>query len=133
MKVAPKIMGTKNKSIRIDPDELAEFRKNLKANPKWVKYAKCTDSELVRLALIFGNIRVDRRVVTMPLLDAGQLLNDAIVSNITLVAASLGAVAQLNHDGTIAVSHPDWDSIKTFEAEMPTPNQPTSAQSTLLN
>ena len=133
MKVAPKIMGSKSKSVRIDPDELAEFRKNLKANPKWAKYATCTDSELVRLALIFGNIRVDTRVVTMPLMDAGKLIHDAVTSNIAKVAAALGAVAQMNHDGTISVSHPDLDSIKTFEAEMPTPDQPTASQSTLLN
>ena len=119
MKVAPKIMGKKRKSIRIDPDELAEFRKNLKANPKWAKYASCTDSELVRMALICGNFFVDPLVVSMPLVDAGLMVNDAVVSNITKVAAALGAVAQMNQDGTISLSHPDWDAIKTFEAEPP--------------
>ena len=119
MKVTPKIMGTKNKSIRIDPDELDEFRKNLRANPKWAKYAKSTDSELVRMALIFGNIHVDPRVMVAASLDVALMVSDAVVSNITKVAAALGAVAQMNQDGTISLVHPDWDSVQTFDAEAP--------------
>ena len=31
----PNIRGLKTKAIRVDPIELAEFRKRLKANPEW--------------------------------------------------------------------------------------------------
>ena len=119
MKFAPHIMGRKNKSIRIDPSELAEFRENLKKDPQWAKYADGTDSELFRMALILGGLYVQPSVVTLPMGEVSSMVKDAVSSSIAKVAAALGAVAMLNEDGTIALSHPDWDSIETFEADPP--------------
>ena len=119
MKFRPNIMGKKNKAIRIDPTDLDEFRQGLKADPQWAKYADCTDSELVRMAFIMGGLYVQPSVVTLPLGEISIMVKDAVSSSIARVAAALGAVAMLNDDGTIALSHPDWDSIETFKADPP--------------
>ena len=124
MKITPNIIGKKTKSIRVDPSELAEFRQNLKKDPQWAKYAGCTDSELVRMALIFGNIYVQPSVVTMEMSDHANLVYEAVSSNIAKVAAAFGGVGQLNPDGTTTLSHPDWDSLETFET---TPVSPRPA------
>ena len=59
MKLGPRMKGRKGKTVRVDPSELALFREELKANPEWAEYAEAPDSELVRIAVLFGRIHVE--------------------------------------------------------------------------
>ena len=88
------IMGRKNKSIRIDPAELAEFRKSLQKDPKWAKYADGTDSELFRMALILAGVYVQPNMVTIPLSESCTMLREAMDKAVAKVAAYFGGLAR---------------------------------------
>ena len=119
MELGPKIMGKKNKSIRVDPSQLAAFRKEMKGNPEWSEYASATDSEIVRIGIIFGRLHVQPDVYMMTLESVNTLVAEAIRVNIAEVARALGGVAQMNPDKTISVTRPGADSIETFKAKPP--------------
>ena len=120
MLIGPKIRGRKIKSIRVDPSDLKLLRKELKLDPEWADYAKASDSELHRLAVIFARIHIAGDVHVLTTKAVATLVNEAIRLNIAEVARSLGGVAQMNPDGTISVTRPEADSIETFNAKPPT-------------
>ena len=117
MELGPKIMGKKNKSIRVDPSQLAAFREELKDDPEWSSYATATDSELVRVALIFGRLHVLPDVYVLRLADVNHIVGEAVRNAISGVATALGGVAQMNQDNTISVTKPESASIETFQAK----------------
>ena len=125
MELGPKIRGRKIKSIRVDPSDLKLLRKELKASPEWAEYAKASDSELVRLAVIFARIHIKPDVYVLTLDSVNQLVDEAIRVNIGEVAQALGGVAQMNPDKTISVTRPEADSITTFKAKPTTIPRPT--------
>ena len=125
MKFRPNIMGKKNKAIRIDPTDLDEFRQGLKADPQWAKYADCTDSELVRMAFITGGIYIQPNLVTIPLAESANMLREAMDKAVAKVAAYFGGLARMDPDGNVSISHPEWDTIETFQADPPKPRQPS--------
>ena len=117
MELGPKIRGRKIKSIRVDPSDLKLLRKELKANPEWGEYAEASDSEMVRIAIIFARIHIQPEVYVLTLDAIHQLVDEAIRLNIGEVALALGGVAQMNPDKTISVRGPDSDSVETFKAK----------------
>ena len=121
----PKIRGKKTKSIRVDLSELKLLREELKDNKEWADYAEALDSELVRLAVMFARLHMQPDVFMLTTDAVQTLVNEAVQLNIGEVAAALGGVAQMNPDGTISVTRPDSDSIKTFKAKPPTKKKPT--------
>ena len=125
MELGPKIMGKKNKSIRNDPTQLEAFREELKSVEQWAEYAAATDSELVRIAVIFGRIHIAPDIYVLTLDAVQQLIDDAIRLNIGEVAKALGGVAQLNPDKTITVARPEGESVETFPATPPDVQRPT--------
>ena len=121
----PVSRGQKTKAIRIDPTGLAEFREDLKANSDWAHYAEAPDSELVRIAIMFGRVHVQPDMYAMNLETINKLVDEAIRINIAEVALVLGGVAQMDRDGMISVTRPESESIKTFKAKPVTKNKPT--------
>ena len=125
MELGPKIRGRKIKSIRVDPSDLKLLRKELKANKEWAQYAEGSDSEMVRIAVIFARIHIQPDVYVMTLDSVNQLVEEAIRFNIAEVARALGGVAQMNPDKTISVTRPGADSIETFKAKPPKIQRPS--------
>ena len=125
MDLGPKIRGRKIKSIRVDPSDLALLREELKANPKWAEYGLASESELVRIAIIFARIHIQPDVYVMTLDSVNQIVEEAIRFNIGEVARALGGVAQMNPDKTISVTRPGADSIETFKAKPPKIQRPS--------
>ena len=125
MELGPKIRGRKIKSIRVDPSDLKLLRKELKANKEWAQYAEGSDSEMVRIAVIFARIHIQPDVYVMTLDSVNQLVEEAIRFNIGEVARALGGVAQMNPDKTISVTRPGADSIETFKAKPPKIQRPS--------
>ena len=121
MKLGPKIRGRKIKSIRVDPSDLALLREELKANPEWAEYGNASESELVRIAVIFARLHIQPDVFMMTLESVNELVEEAIRINIGGVARALGGVAQMNPDKTISVTRPESDSVETFKAIPPKP------------
>ena len=117
MEFGPKIKGRKNKSIRIDSSQLEAFRKELKGTPEWAEYATATDSEIVRIGLIFARVHMQPDVFLMTLESVNQLVDEAVRNAIGGVALALGGVAQLNPDKSISVTKPASDSVETFKAK----------------
>ena len=113
----PKIRGRKIKSVRVDPSDLKLLREELLLDPEWAEYAEASDSELVRLTVMFARLHIQPDVFTMTLDAVNQLVSEAIRLNIAEVARALGGVAQMNLDKTINVTRPESDSIKTFKAK----------------
>ena len=124
MKRRPVSRGQKTKAIRIDPTGLAEFRKELKASSEWAHYAEAPDSELVRIAIMFGRLHMQPDVFMLTTLAVATLVDEAVRINIGEVARALGGVAQMDRDGTISVTRPESDSIKTFKAKPLTVTRP---------
>ena len=124
MDLGPKIRGRKIKSIRVDPSDLALLREELKANPEWSEYGKASESELVRIAIIFARLHIQPDVFLLTTDAVNQLVNEAVRLNIAEVARALGGVAQMNADGTIDVTRPEADSIETFKAKQVPPKRP---------
>ena len=124
MKRRPVSRGQKTKAIRIDPTGLAEFREELKANSDWAHYAEAPDSELVRIAVMFGRLHIQPDMYVMPLKTVNAIVDEAVRVNIAEVARELGGVAQMDRDGIISVTRPESDSIKTFKAKPVAKNKP---------
>ena len=124
MKLGPKIRGRKIKSIRVDPSDLALLRKELKENPEWEQYGLASESELVRIAVIFARLHIQPDVFMLTSAAVQTLVDEAIRLNIAEVARALGGAAQLNADMTITVAQPERETI-TFNAKPPTPPRPT--------
>ena len=76
-----------------------------------------TDSELVRVALIFGRLHVLPDVYVLRLADVNHIVGEAVRNAISGVATALGGVAQMNQDNTISVTKPESASIETFQAK----------------
>ena len=129
MELGPKIRlrGRKVKSIRFATAELEAFRKEMKRNPRWAEYASATDSEMIRIALIFGRLHVKHHEETylLTLEEINQVVDAAVRLNIGQVARALGGVAQMNPDKTITVARPGADSTETFTAKSVPVPRPT--------
>ena len=121
MELGPRIRRKKSKTIRVDPVGLAEFRKGLKANPQWAKYAQAPDSELHTMAVILASIYIRPEVVSMTMADFTHIIDEAVRINIAEVALALGGVAQMGPNKTISVTRPGADSIETFPAKVVKP------------
>ena len=87
----PNIRGLKTKAIRVDPIELAEFRKRLKANPEWAQYAESSESELVTISVLLASIYIRPEVVAMTISDFNHIVDEAVRINIAEVAKLLEA------------------------------------------
>ena len=109
----PVSRGQKTKAIRIDPTGLAEFREELKANSAWAHYAEAPDSELVRIAIMFGRLHMQPDVFMLTTDAVQTLLDEAVRNAISDVAAALGGVAQMNQD----------HMISSYKATSPTPSK----------
>lgn len=125
MEMGPKIRGRKIKSVRVDPSDLKLLREELKDTKEWAQYAEASDSELVRLGVMFTRVHIRPDVYVMTLDSVNQLVEEAIRFNIAEVARALGGVAQMNPDKTISVTRPGADSIETFKAKPPKIQRPT--------
>ena len=108
MELGPKIRlrGRKVKSIRFATAELEAFREEMKRNPRWAEYASATDSEMIRIALIFGHLHVKHHEETylLTLEEINQVVDAAVRLNIGEVARALGRRGanergQDNHSG----------------------------------
>ena len=122
MQLVPKIRGKVTKSIRVDPSQLADFREELKANPQWKQYAAASDSELVRIAVMFGHLHVLPNMFVLTLENVNAIVDEAVRLNIAEVALVLGGVAQMDRDKNISVTRPQANTIDTFKAK-PVPVQ----------
>ena len=117
MEPGPKIRGRKTKSIRVDPSDLKLLREELKGDPAWAEYAAASDSEIVRLAVMFARLHIQPDMYVMTLETVNTIVDEAVRINIAEVALVLGGVAQMDRDGMISVTRPESDSIKTFKAK----------------
>ena len=90
--------GQKTKAIRVDPTGLEEFREDLKADPNWAHYAEAPDSDLFRIAIMFGRLHLQPDVFMLTTEAVQELVNETVRLNIADVAMALGGVAQM--DGT---------------------------------
>ena len=117
MKRLPSIRGLKSKTIRINPADLALFRKALAADREWEEYAKASESELVVLATFFGRLHLEADVFMLTTNAVQTLVNEAVSHSIAEVAGALGGVAQLKPDGTMTVARIESDSVETFQAK----------------
>ena len=102
----PVSRGQKTKAIRIDPTGLAEFREELKANSDWAHYAEAPDSELVRIAIMFGRLHMQPDIFMLTTEAVQTLVDEAVRINIAEVALVLGGVAQMDRGGMISVTRP---------------------------
>ena len=119
----PVSRGQKTKAIRIDPTGLAEFREELKANSAWAHYAEAPDSELVRIAIMFGRLHMQPDIFMLTTDAVQTLVDEAVRNSISGVATALGGVAQMNQDHVISVTKPQSDSIETFKAKPVAPRR----------
>ena len=118
MKPGPKIRGRKIKSVRIDPDDLSLLRKELQDNPSWGGFSDASDSEILRLAVMFARLHIENNVYVMTIEDINHIVDEAVRINIGEVAQALGGVAQMGPDKTISVMKPGADSVQTFPANV---------------
>ena len=121
----PVSRGQKTKAIRIDPTGLEEFREDLKANSDWAHYAEAPDSELVRIAIMFGRLHMQPDIFALTPAAVQTMVDEAVRNAISDVATALGGVAQMNQDHVISVTKPQSDSIETFKAKPVSKNKPT--------
>ena len=78
MKQRPKIPGRSTKAVRVDPSDLALLREELKANPDWAQYAEASDSELVRLGVMFTRVHIRPDMYVMTLDSVNTIVDEAV-------------------------------------------------------